>query len=263
MEVRPTIGLLHPGEMGAAIGAQLVLAGHRVLWCSEGRAAATTERAEHAGLEDAGTVTELAAESDVVLSVVPPAAAAEVASSLGAFAGVFVDANAISPARSREVGEIIEAAGGRYVDAGVVGSPPDRDGDARLYLSGLEARPVAGLFASTVIDARVVSERIGDASAVKVAYAGWTKGSAALLLAMREFAVREGVEAVLISEWAQSQPDLEAKWQRAERSRQDKGWRWVGEMHEIADALGAVDLPEGFHRASAETYAGVARPLGG
>jgi 3-hydroxyisobutyrate dehydrogenase-like beta-hydroxyacid dehydrogenase len=246
--------------MGAAIGAQLVLAGHRVLWCSEGRAAATIERAERASLEDAGTMTELAAASDVVLSVVPPAAAAEVALAIGAFSGVFVDANAISPATTIEVGEIVGAAGGRYVDAGIIGSPPQREGDARLYLSGTEASPVAGLFAATIIDARVVSERIGDASAVKVAYAGWTKGSAALLLAMREFAVRAGVEEALLSEWAQSQPHLEAMWRRAENSRQEKGWRWVGEMHEIADALGAVDLPEGFHRASAQTYEGVARP---
>jgi 3-hydroxyisobutyrate dehydrogenase-like beta-hydroxyacid dehydrogenase len=249
--------------MGAAIGAQLVLAGHRVLWCPDGRAAATIERAQRASLEAVGSVTELAAASDVVLSVVPPAAAVEVASSIGPFSGVFVDANAISPARTREVGEIVSAAGSRYVDAGIIGSPPQRDGDVRLYLSGSEARPLAGLFASTVIDARVVSERIGDASALKVAYAGWTKGSAALLLAMREFAVREGVEAALLSEWAQSQPDLDAGWRRAEKSRREKGWRWVGEMYEIADALGAVDLPEGFHRASAETYDGVARPLGG
>jgi 3-hydroxyisobutyrate dehydrogenase-like beta-hydroxyacid dehydrogenase len=256
VQVRSTIGLIHPGEMGAAVGAQLVLAGHRVLWCSEGRSAATGRRAQRAGLEDAGRVSALTAASDVVLSVVPPSAAAEVATSIGAFSGVFVDANAISPATTREVGEVVVAAGGSYVDAGIVGGPPRKEGDVRIYLSGREAPLVADLFGQTVVDARVESDRIGDASAIKMAYAGWTKGSQALLLAMREFAAREGVEQALLAEWAQSQPDLEAMWSRADRARREKGWRWVGEMHEIAESLGAVELPDGFHRAAAEIFDG-------
>ncbi len=261
MEVRCTIGLMHPGEMGAAIGAQLVLAGHRVLWCSEGRTGATSERAQEAGLQDVRELTALTAASDVVLSVVPPSAAAEVARSIGAFSGVFVDANAISPATTRDIGEIVVAAGGSYVDAGIIGGPPRKEGDVRIYLSGHEALQVADLFAHTVVDAQVQGDRVGDASAIKMAYAGWTKGSQALLLAMREFAAREGVEDALLAEWAQSQPDLEAMWRRADRARREKGWRWVGEMHEIAESLGAVDLPDGFHRAAAEIFDGVSRPI--
>jgi 3-hydroxyisobutyrate dehydrogenase-like beta-hydroxyacid dehydrogenase len=262
MPVRTTVGLLHPGEMGAAIGAQLVLAGHLVLWCPEGRAADTKARAEQAGLEAVASIKSLTTASDVILSVVPPAAAAEVASSIGAFSGLYVDANAISPATTREVAEIAYAAGARYVDAGIIGGPPRREGDVRVYLSGPEAPTVGDLFVRSVVDARVASDRIGDASAIKMAYAGWTKGSAALLLTMREFAARVGVDDALLTEWADSQPDLEAKLRRAERSRREKGWRWVGEMHEIADSLGAVGLPDGFHRAAAETLDGVGRPLG-
>jgi len=251
-----TIGLLHPGEMGAAIGAQLVRAGHRVLWSSDGRSAASAERAARARLEDAGDAITLAAASDMVLSVAPPAAAAAVAESIGEFGGRFVDANAIAPETSRAIAESIHARGGRYVDGGIIGLPPDSEGDTRLYLSGPDAAEIAALFAPTVVDARAVGGRIGDASAVKLAYAGWTKGSAALLLAVREYAARAGVEDVVLAEWAQSRPELGGQWQRAERSRERKGWRWVGEMEEIARAMVAVDLPDGFHRAAAEIYRG-------
>jgi 3-hydroxyisobutyrate dehydrogenase-like beta-hydroxyacid dehydrogenase len=251
-----TVGLLHPGEMGAAIGALLAREGHPVLWSSAGRSAATADRAARAGLQDAGDAAALAATSDIVLSVAPPAAAAEVAASIGEFTGLFVDANAVAPATSREIADSVKARGGRYVDGGIVGPPPQSVGDARLYLSGPEAAVVAALFEPTVLDARVIGARIGDASAVKLAYAGWTKGSAALLLTMREYAVRADVEDVVLAEWAQSRPELAEQWQRAERSRERKGWRWVGEMQEIAAGLSAADLPDGFHRAAAEVYRG-------
>jgi 3-hydroxyisobutyrate dehydrogenase-like beta-hydroxyacid dehydrogenase len=220
-----TIGLLHPGEMGAAIGAQLQEAGHRVLWSSERRGPQSARRAAEAGLEDVGSAQTLAAQSEFVLSVAPPAAACQVAESIGAYGGIYVDANAIAPATTRAVGQTVTAAGGRYVDGGIIGAPPRRPDQMRLYLSGPEAAAVAELFAGTAVDARTVGDRIGDASAIKVAYAGWTKGSKALLLAMREFAAREGVEETLLAEWDLSQPDLGAAWDSAARSRDEKGWR--------------------------------------
>ena len=87
-----------------------------------------------------------------------------------------------------------------------------------------------------------------------MAYAGWTKGSAALLLAVREYAERTGVDDVVLAEWAQSQPGLAERWQQAEHARERKGWRWIGEMEEIARAMDAAELPDGFHRAAAEIY---------
>jgi 3-hydroxyisobutyrate dehydrogenase-like beta-hydroxyacid dehydrogenase len=246
-----TIGVLHPGEMGAAVAAVLRGPGRRVVWASEGRSGETRRRAEAAGLEDVGTPAEVA-RSRVVFSICPPHAALEVARSLGPFEGLYVDANAVSPATAHEVGEAVRAAGGRFVDGGIVGSPPREAGSSRLYLSGAEAGAVAELFAGSVLDARVVP----NASAVKMAYAAWTKGTAAMLLAIRELAQREGVEEALLEEWALSQPELADRHARAERSAQAKGWRWVGEMEEIAASFEADDLPGGFHRAAAEVYRG-------
>ena len=244
-----TVGLLPPGEMGAAVGAVLRAQGHRVVWAAAGRSAETLARAEAAGLEDVGSAEEVG-RSDVVLSICPPHAALDVARSVGPIEGLFVDANAISPATARAVAEVVRAAGGRYVDGGIVGSPPREAGTTRLYLSGDRAEEVRELFAGSVLEARVVP----NASALKMAYAAWTKGTAAMLLAIRELARAEGVEDALLAEWDLSQPELRERHARAARSAEAKGWRWVGEMEEIAASFETDGLPGGFHRAAAEVY---------
>ena len=249
-----TIGLLHPGEMGAAVGAALRDRGHRVLWASEGRSRETRERAEQAGLEDAGTVEQVVRSSEVILSICPPHAALEVAGSVAGFRGVFADANAIAPNTAREVAAVVAAGGAESVDGGIVGPPPHAGGTTRLYLSGSEAEPVAALFAGSTLDARVLPGEVGTASALKLAYAAWTKGTAALLLAIEELARAEGVEAPLHEEWRVSLPELPERSERAARSAAAKGWRWVGEMEEIAAAFDAAGLPDGFHRAAAEVF---------
>ena len=249
-----TIGVLHPGEMGAAVAAALRSRGQDVVWASEGRGDATAARASHAGLRDAGSAGALAAACDVVISVCPPGAAAEVAAAMRAFAGTYVDANAVSPGTARAIGATVEAAGATFVDGGIVGFPPRRPGTTRLYLSGPSADTVATLFAQTVVEAPVVSGRIGDASAVKMAYAAWTKGTAALMLAVRETARAEGVEEALVAEWARSLPGLADEHARAQRAAAAKGWRWVAEMEEIAATFAAAGQPAGFHRAAAEIY---------
>jgi hypothetical protein len=155
------------------------------------------------------------------------------------------------------VGEIVTAGGGRYVDGGIIGAPPRSPGDSRLYLSGLWAGEISDLFTDTPLDAQVIGDEIGQASAVKMAYAAWTKGTAALILAIRALARAEGVEQALLAEWQQSQPALTARPHAAARSALQKGWRWVAEMEEIAATMAATGLPPGFHQAAATIYASV------
>lgn len=235
-----TVGVLHPGEMGAAIGAALHAGGHEVLWASEGRSEATRTRA--AGFSDAGTAAELVAGSEVVFSVVPPHGALELAESLPPFSGIFVDANAVSPATAARVGSAVE----RFVDGGIIGGPRA----PRLYLSGAEAASVAALFEGSTVETQIVA----NASALKCAYAAWSKGSGALLLATRAFAQAESIWEPLEEEWSRSQPQLVERLEAAERSAAAKGWRWIGEMEEIAAAFAADGLPPGFHKAAAEVY---------
>ena len=255
------VGLLHPGEMGAAVGQCLTAAGYQVLWVPEGRSPASAARAAAAGLIPAsGGLAGLVRSAGVIVSVCPPHAALGVARQVAGFGGVYVDANAVSPATAREIARIIEAGGASYVDGGIIGTPPVAPGFIRFYLSGPRAGEVQRMFAGGEVDARVIGGNAapGDAwfaaSAVKMAYASWTKGSAALLLAARALARAEGVEEALLAEWGTSQPGLAERSDRAAGSAAAKGWRWVAEMDEIAAAMAAAGLPDGFHRAAAEVY---------
>jgi 3-hydroxyisobutyrate dehydrogenase-like beta-hydroxyacid dehydrogenase len=253
------IGLLHPGDMGAAVGAALVGAGHEVRWTSEGRSAETARRAGAAGLVDATTVGALAGWSELILSICPPHAALDVAGGVGVFNGIYLDANAVAPATAGEAGRMVVAGGGRFVDGGIIGPPPRRPGTTRLYLSGPDAIEASEAFATPLIETQVISGWPGAASALKLAYSAWTKGSAALLLAIRAVAVREGIEGWLLDEWRTSQPELAERSTSAARSALTKGWRWDGEMVEIAAFLDAAGLPAGFGSAAAEIYRRVPR----
>jgi 3-hydroxyisobutyrate dehydrogenase-like beta-hydroxyacid dehydrogenase len=251
-----TVGLLHPGAMGAAVGRVLTRGGRSVLWASEGRSADSAARAERAGLQDAGTATALAARSDLVASICPPHGAVDTARAVGRFTGLYLDANAVSPATATEIRAVVEGAGGRYVDGAIIGPPPTQaDTTTRLYLSGAEAPAVAELFDGSGLEALVLDGEPTGASALKMAYAGWTKGSAALLLTMRSAARAYGVEEALLREWEHSIPSLPDRSVQAGHAADQKGWRWVAEMREIAATLAAADLPAGFHEAAAEVFA--------
>ena len=251
-----TIGVLHPGEMGSSVAAAARAAGSRVVWASTGRGEATRKRAEADGLEDVGTLVRLARESEIILSVCPPANARDVAREVAAtsYRGTFVDANAIAPATTRAVGDIVAAAGARFVDGGIIGPPPRKAGQARLYLSGPGAADVAAPFKGSALEAIVLAGPVGAVSAIKMAYGGWNKGSQALLLAIRALAAHEGVDEALVAEWARSQPDVTARSERAVSANIKKAWRFVGEMEENAAAFEAAGLPTGFHEAAGEIF---------
>ena len=230
------VGLLHPGEMGSAVGKAV---DGEVIWASDGRSEETRARAS--GFRDVGSVAALCDEAEVILSICPPHAAVDVARACAGFAGIYVDANAISPPRARDVAALQP----RFVDGGIIGGPP-REPGTTLYLSGDDGGAVAALFAGSPLATRIVS----NASAVKMAYAAWSKGTTAMLLAIRDVARANGIE----DEWQLAAPELAERLPRAEAAKAKKGWRWIGEMEEIADTFAAAGQPDGFHRAAAEVY---------
>jgi 3-hydroxyisobutyrate dehydrogenase-like beta-hydroxyacid dehydrogenase len=227
-----------------------------VLWTSEGRSSWSRERALSAGLEDAGTLSALVARSEVIVSVCPPHAAFDMADAVESvgFKGLYIDANAISPATARGIAGIVENAGATFVDGGIIGPPPAKRGDARLYLSGGCAARAADLFAGSLLEAIALDAPVGAASALKMAYASWTKTSAALLIAVRALAQSEGIEAALMGEWQRSLPDLPARSAKAVSGNARKAWRFVGEMEEIAATFADAGLPAGFSLAAREIY---------
>lgn len=259
MASRTTVGIVHPGEMGAAVGASCVEAGAEVLWASDGRSAASAARAEAAGMRDMGWINGLVNRSEIVLSICPPEAAEEVAeeiTNLG-YNRVYVDANAVSPATVRRIAERMEQTGADFVDGALIGTPNGRAGTVRLYLSGPEAPRAARMLVGGPVEVMVLEGPVGAASALKMAYAAWTKGTSALLVTIEALALEAGVHGALLQEWARSQPQL------VERSARLGGtaaraWRWRGEMDEIAATFEAAGLPSGVPAAAAEVFRALA-----
>ncbi len=252
---RRTIAMLHPGEMGAAVGANLIARGHRVVWASEGRGEESRRRAQESGLEDMGSMEDALRAADIAFSICPPHAAQDLAHAVAAsgYRGIYVDCNAISAEHAREVGAVVEEGGAQFVDAGIIGPPPVAGASVRLYLCGERAAEIAALFEGCTLRAIALDGPPGTASALKVCYAAWNKGAIALLGAIRCLAQREGVDAALLTEWAISRPDVPKQSEVITVSAR-KAWRWIAEMEEIAASFDAAALPPGFHLAAADIY---------
>jgi 3-hydroxyisobutyrate dehydrogenase-like beta-hydroxyacid dehydrogenase len=250
------IGLLNPGAMGVSVGASAKAGAHRVLWASQGRGAATKARAAEHGLEDVGTVAELCAVSEIILSVCPPAAAEDVAQAVAAaaFKGIFVDCNAISPARMGRVQQMVEEGGARAVDGGIIGPPAWKAGVTTIHLSGPEREAVARCFEKGLLDALIMSDKIGEASALKMCYAAFTKGQAALLAAILATSHELGVRDALNARWEADGVGTVASREAIVEGVTGKAWRWVDELEEIARTFAESGQPVGFHLASAEIY---------
>lgn len=243
-------GILHPGDMGATVAAAC---SGTVLWASQGRSEETRTRAAEATLTDARDLESLVAAADVVISVCPPHGAEVLADAVAdaGFAGCYVDANAVSPDTARRIATRFED----FVDGSLIGPPAIEPGTTRLYLSGQSADRVAARFEGSALEPRVLEGgRVGAASALKMAYASWTKGTTALLLAVAALASAEGVSDELSAEWALSQSGLSQRLAYTVVAAAPKAWRWTGEMDEIAEAFAAAGLPEGFHRAASEVF---------
>ncbi|MCX5267439.1 MULTISPECIES: NAD(P)-dependent oxidoreductase [unclassified Streptomyces] len=253
-----TIGLLHPGSMGSAFGAQLRARGHLVLWCPDGRSDTTRRRAEHAGLEPE-SLPELVSRSDVLLSLCPPAAAEETAAQVAelgmAGAGtIYVEANAVSPTRVQRIADCLAPM--PVIDAAVVGSPPVGAKSPTLYLSGPgeKADRIAELFDGTDVRTHVLGDSIGKASALKLAYSSYQKVSRVLAAVAYGAADTYGVADELLV--------IAAKRTRSYLVETDyipktaaRAWRWGPELEDAAALLADAGLPDSLMHAAAVTLA--------
>ncbi len=254
-----TIAIMSPGNMGHAVGWTLRERGFRVITALDGRSARSRELAEQGELEDAGTLVQLIAETDLVLSIMPPSAAQAFATAAAEAMGatettpVFADCNAIAPATTQKIGTIIDAAGAAFIDGGIIGAAPGKDTPPRLYVSGPDAELLLPLGGP---DLNVVSlgPKIGRASALKMCYAALTKGTMTLDTAVLLAGTQLGVYDELMAELTGSQqPALKRMENRVPWLAADAE-RWTGEMEEIAATFGAAGLPVNFHLAAAEIF---------
>jgi 3-hydroxyisobutyrate dehydrogenase-like beta-hydroxyacid dehydrogenase len=254
------VGILHPGDMGISVAVTIKNGGHNVYWVSEGRSEQTRTRAEQHGLTDAGTLASLCETSTAIVSVCPPAPAEAIAASVIAhgFKGLYVDANAISPQRAERIGQLMTDAGVTFVDGGIIGGPAWKPNSTWLYLSGSEADTAAALFSAGPLETSIVGAEIGKASALKMCYAAYSKGTTALLCAVLAAAEALDVRDALDAQWSRDNAGSAEKNSQQVRRVTAKAWRFSGEMEEIAATFSAAGLPGGFHQSAAELYERIA-----
>ena len=252
-----TIGVMSPGDMGQAIAQQLQGKGYKVCTALDQRSARSQALARDAGLTDLGSIARLTEQCDLILSVMNPGAApafgGEVAQALAVNrrSPLVVDCNAIAPVTMQTIAAQITAAGGRCADAGIIGPPPRGAAKTTLYVSGPEARALEAL-ATPQIAVIVLSERIGDASAIKMCYAAMTKGVQALGVELLVAARRLGVDAALEEQFKASRSEVYNWVVGALPVMPPKAHRWVPEMLEIAKTFeGAGMTPRMFEGAAA------------
>ena len=254
-----TIGVISPGDMGHGIGRALRESGRRVLTNLSGRSERSRNLAGEAGLEDAGSLAAIVAEADLILSILPPAAAEDFAAQTAAAmresgrTPAFADLNAIAPMTSAKIGETVTGAGAVYIDGSIIGMSPGKGAPPRVYVSGPGAEALEALTTETMLW-RYAGPEAGQASTLKMLYAGLNKGTWALQATMAIAAERYGLFDAFMGEVSGSNP---------QRAKDMEAWvgflaadaeRWHPEMAEIAETLAAINAPSGFHRGAEELF---------
>jgi 3-hydroxyisobutyrate dehydrogenase-like beta-hydroxyacid dehydrogenase len=258
------VGVISPGDMGQAIAGRLKESGLNVYAALDGRSERTKTLARAAGLTDCGSIEKLVATCELVLSVINPGEALNVARQVAAAMRktgrkiAFADLNAVSPQTAREADRMIREAGGMFIDGGIIGPPPRGEKDKpRIYVSGPDAYLFESISHPNLL-MRVLSERVGDASGVKMCYAAMTKGTTALAVELLVAARKLGVEQALEKELRESRNDV-FEWQMKNIAvMPPKAYRWVPEMQEIAKTFGELGLTRRIFEGATDIYALVA-----
>ncbi len=256
------VGVVSPGEMGSGVGGALVAGGLRVVTVLDGRSARTVGLAERFGIEDVGSDDDLVEQADLILSILPPSEAVATAERFAAAlrrtgaSCAFADANAVAPATAVRMAEIIEDSGNPFVDAGIIGGPPPSPSN-HIYASGPQAELV-GQLAEHGLRVSVLDDQVGRASAMKMVFAGYNKGTQLLGAEIMTAARALGVYDALVAQLGDGPVDRLAGIERGASGIAPKAYRWVGEMEEIAATLDAVGLPGATYTGLAELCALIA-----
>ncbi len=265
--MQPIVAVIAPGMMGSGVGQRLVENGIEVRTALAGRSEATVARAKAAGM--VGVSDEQVAASDIILSIVPPGDALGLAERLAPALRaapkkpIYVDCNALNPGTVLRIARVIEETGATFVDGGIIGGPPKPGSKGtKIYLSGAAAPRVAVL-EKYGLEMPIQPGPIGAASAMKMSYAGITKGFTALGAAMMLAATRAGTAEDLKAELSASQPALFGWLTRQIPNMYSKAYRWVAEMEEIAQFVGEDPAARQFYEGAARLYERIAADFDG
>jgi len=264
--MNPTVAIVAQGAMGSAVGQRLVERGIHVITSLAGRSEASAKRAKAAGMVPVSD--QETARADFFLSIVPPSDALSLAEKMAGIIGptnhkpIYVDCNAVNPPTKQQIGAVMIKAGCPFVDCSIIGMPPKEGASPALYASGEDAARFAPI-GDFGLDVRVIEGPIGAAAALKMSYAGITKGITALGAMMMLAATRGGVGEGLRKELELSQPHLLAWFMRSVPAMFPKAYRFVGEMEEIADFVGEDAAAGEMYEAIAEFYTRLAADFEG
>ena len=253
-----TVGIMSPGDMGSGVGGILVRSGLRVITSLKGRSEASSTRAAEQGIVDVGSLDDVVASSDLMLSILVPSEALAFAASAAESIVrtnshvAFADCNAVSPATGVKIGKIITTVGGMFIDAGIIGGSPRTGAIPRFYASGEHAGILAELDGKG-ISVPVMRGAVGRASGLKMLYAALTKGTAALHASTLMAAKSLGLFDDLIHELEQSQSGTLTAMGRV-NSISAQAFRWIGEMEEIASTFEDAGVTPNIHAGAAETF---------
>ena len=250
------IGILHPGEMGISIAASAINNGQPVYWLSQNRSDRTRTRAEKFNLLEMDSLFQFCRTCEIIISICPPRAAEDVAGSVSesGFQGFYLDANAISPQRAVKIEQILKANHIHFVDGGIIGGPAWKPKETWLYLSGERANEIASCFSNGPVAVKIIGNEIGKASALKMCYAAYSKGTTALLSAILATAESLRVRDELYQQWNMDEEGFSEQVNRRVARVTAKAWRFEGEMKEIAATFREAGLPDEFHMAAADLY---------
>lgn len=256
----PVVAILGTGDMGSAVARCLIDKGISVITCLESRSAHSRHLARAAGMTDAGSLDDMVLKTDILLSIVPPAVAAEFALRVCPLLGrsgrdpLFVDCNAVAPQTVEQIANVAEDCKVRFQDVGIIGAAPQPGRTAvRFYTSGPFIAELQQL-ATELIDIRPIGDEIGRASAVKIVYASMTKATHAVRAAAAIAGEKLDVGDEIRAEWQESLPEVYAAMQHRLPRLPGVSGRWVGEMQEIAKTYESIGLTPAFHDGAAWMY---------
>jgi putative dehydrogenase len=259
--MNPTVAVVAQGAMGAGVGARLVERGLTVVTSLEGRSGESAKRAKAAGMVAASDAE--CAQADFFLSICPPSEAMALAEKMSALIKpsnkkpIYVDCNAVSPPTKVRISEVVARSGAPFVDGGFIGLPPKEGYSPVVHVSGLDAEKVAALNEFGV-KFNVIEGPVGAASALKMSFAGITKGVTAVASMMMLAATRAGVADKLRGELERSYPTYLTSFQRSVPDMFDKAYRFVGEMEEISNFVSEDGPAQDVYQAIAEFYTRIA-----
>lgn len=265
--MKPSVAIVAQGSMGAGLAARLHQHGVEVRTLLTGRSEASRARAEAAGMRPVDAAELL--DADILLSVLPPASALTFAEDLAPRLRaaprrpLYADCNAVSPETARAIAAVIEATGTPFVDVGIIGLPP-RNGEPgpRLYASGTRARQLTRL-CEFGLQVRVIEGDVGAASALKMSFAGISKGLTAVATGMILAAARAGLAQSLAQELRESEPWLFQSLGRRLPDMLPRAYRWIDEMREIADFVQPDAATAAIFAGAADLYDHIARDVKG